>query len=127
MTAAVHTMIAGDKRVVLNVRAVGTGDSDTVLLDISTLTGVNGAAAPTKISIEDIWWSVDGFDYAVLEFDRTTDYVIDYFKGQGYIDYKPSGGKVDKGTGQTGDLLLTTSGGAATSTVTMLISVKLKY
>ena len=114
MTASVHTQREGRNMFTYNVRGVysASDETNTVIIDLSAKEGPLGAA-PTKIKIEEIWWTINGFDYVTLSFDRGTDVVIDYYFGQGYMDYKPQGGKIDSGTGGTGDLLLSTVGGAA--------------
>lgn len=128
MAASVHTSISGNNLVVLNVRGIYSvaDETDTNILDISSLAGPYVGAPPSKLRINEIWWAINGFSYVLLEFDQTTDYVIDYFQGQGYMDYRPAGGKVDKGTGGTGDLLLTTGGGAANATYSFEIFLRLK-
>lgn len=128
MAAAVHTSLQGRNIVVLNVRGIysAADETDTNILDISTLAGPNVEGPPSKLRIDEIWWAINGFSYVLLEFDRTTDYTIDYYQGQGFIDYRPGGGKVDKGTGNTGDLFLTTAGGAANATYSLQIFIRLK-
>lgn len=126
MAASVHTSVKGNNVMVLNVRSLGTDETDANILDISALAGPYVGAAPTKLRIDEIFWTVNGFTYVLLEFDRTTDYVIDYFAGQGYMDFRPQGGKVDKGTGGTGDLLLTSVGGGATTSYSFIIHLRLK-
>lgn len=128
MAASVHTSVQGNNIVILNVRGVysAADETDTNILDISALAGPNGGVAPTKVKIEEIWWAVNGFSYILLEFDRGTDYVIDYFQGQGYMDYTVGGGKLDKGSGGTGDLLLTSAGGAANASYSFQIKLRLK-
>lgn len=134
MAATVQTIIGGPNRYVINVRGgyaitdASADLTDSIILDISTITtGPAGPnIAPNKLSIQEIWWTINTYSYCLLEFDRGTDHVIDYFQGQGYMDFRPYGGKVDKGTGGTGDLILTTSGGGATATYSFLIHLKLK-
>lgn len=128
MAAAVHTAIQGNNVMVLNVRGIysAADETDTNILDISTFAGPNVGGPPSKVRIDEIWWAINGFSYVLLEFDRTTDYTIDYFSGQGFMDFRPEGGKVDKGTGNTGDLFLTTGGGAANATYSLKIWLRLK-
>lgn len=128
MAASVHTAVQGNNVVVLNVRGIysAADETDTNILDISALAGPNVGGPPSKLRIDEIWWAVNGFSYVLLEFDRTTDYTIDYFSGQGFMDYRPMGGKVDKGSGNTGDLFLTTAGGSAGATYSLLIHLRLK-
>lgn len=131
MAATVTTIVKGRNRYVMNVRGDFSGSdagadlTDSNILDISALTGPNGNA-PSKVKIEEIWWTVNGYNYVKIEFDRTTDVVAHQYAGQGYMNYKEYGGVVDTGTGDTGDLLLTTSGGAAGGSYNFIISLKLK-
>ena len=121
------TVFSGKNRLV--VKATGlyatSDETNKVVIDISTLTGPDGTA-PTNLKINEITYDVNGFDYVLLEFDQGTDDVIGYFSGQGYIDYRPYGGLKDDGTGGTGDLILTTAGGASNSILSFLIDVTLE-
>lgn len=127
MAASVLVVQDGPNRFSYNVRGVysASDETDTVICDISAKVGPQGCA-PSKLKIDEIWWTITGFDYVQLSFDRTTDVIIDYFQGQGYMDFKPYGGKVDTGTGGTGDLLLSTIGGAAGGAYSFIIVGKFK-
>jgi len=129
MSAATKYLIKGRNKIVVNVTGAFSvsDETDTVIIDASTLIGPDGTP-PSSIRIDEITWAVGvGFDSVLLEWDATTDDVIDYFQGQGYIDFRPYGGKNDpKSSGTTGDILLTTAGGAAGDTYSFLISATLK-
>lgn len=131
MAAAANTkyLIKGGNKIVVNVTGIfDTADeTDTVIIDVSTLVGPDGTP-PTGVRIDEVTWAVGaGFDHILLEWDATTDDVIDYFQGQGYMDFRPYGGKHDpKSTGTTGDVLLTGSGGAAGDTYSFLICATLQ-
>lgn len=128
MAAATRFIIKGRNRFVINVTGAfsAADETDTVLIDKSTITGPDGIE-PTSIKIDEITWAVGaGFDHVLLEWDHGTDDVLDYFQGQGYMDYRPYGGKDDPNPGTTGDLILTTVGGAANDTYSFLISGKFK-
>ena len=131
MAAAANTkyLIKGRNKIVVNVTGIfDTADEvDTVIIDVSTLTGPDGTA-PTSVRIDEVTWAVGaGFDHIKLEWDADTDDLIDYFQGQGYMDFRPYGGKNDpKSTGTTGDVILTGSGGAAGDTYSFLIAATLK-
>lgn len=122
----VQTVVSGSNVLVINIRKVfDSDDTDAVVVDKSALTGpISGE--PTKLAIMEIWWTVQGYNNVTLEFDRTTDEVIGSFSGQGYIDYRPYGGKIDSGTGDTGDILLTTTGGTSGGTYNILLKLRLK-
>jgi hypothetical protein len=129
MAAAIKTMLSGRNKLVINVTGAfsAADETDTVIIDKSTLVGPDGTE-PGKIRVDEITWSVGlGFDYVLLEWDHATDDVLDYFQGQGYMDYGIYGGKTDPGSaGGTGDLILTTAGGAAGDTYSFLIACTLK-
>lgn len=124
------TVFSGKNR--LAVKATGlyatSDETNKVIVDISALIGPDGVNAPTGLRINEITYDVNGFDYVLLEFDQTTpgDDPIGYFSGQGYIDYRPYGGLKDDGTGGSGDLILTTAGGASNAILSFLIDVQLE-
>lgn len=127
MAASVFTQREGGNLFTYNVRGVfdASDETNTVIIDLSTKTGPLGAA-PSKLKLEEIFWTIYGFDGVTLSFDRTSDVIIDYFNGQGYMDYKPYGGKIDNGTGGTGDLLLSTTGGVAGGNYSFIIVGRFK-
>lgn len=98
----------------------GTGESDVVKVDASTLVG---GAASTRYAVEKIAWSTVGMGFN-LEWDATTD--VAFFttgnnNSQGEIDFtegprgNPGKGGItnNAGVGVTGDILLTTVGHAS--------------
>lgn len=104
----------------------GTGESGVAKIDISALTGPDGTA-PTRTSIMEIDYSVAGFNYITLAWDHTADDVAMVLKGNGYVDFSESGGLVDPAsTGGTGDILLTTDGGADGSSYDITLKIRLK-
>jgi len=130
--ATIKTMINGNRKYVVNITGeFNTADEiDVVVVDRSTLTGPDGVNIPGRIRVDEITWAVGvGFDYVVLEFDDATDEVIENLQGQGYMDYRPYGGKsmsVDPTTDNEGDILLSTSGGAAGDSYSILLHCTLK-
>lgn len=131
MAATKTVVVQGRNRMILNVRGDFTGTdsgadlTDDNILNISDFIAPSGGA-PSKVRIDEIWWTVNGYNYVKIEFDRTTDVVAHQYAGQGYMNYKEYGGIQDTGTGNTGDLFLTTSGGAAGGSYNFIISLKLK-
>lgn len=129
--ATVKTMYSSPHRLVVNITGAFSvaDESDVVVIDRSALTGPLGAS-PSKIRINEVTWAVGaGFDYVLLEWDYGTDEVIEYFQGQGYMDYRPAGGKIPAAAPSSatdGDILLTTSGGAAGDTYSIYLDCKLK-
>jgi hypothetical protein len=130
MAAATKVLVKGQNRYIINVTGAfnSSDETDTIIVDCSALIGPDGTQ-PVDIRIDEITWAVGaGFDYVLLEWKRTADEVIEYLTGQGYMDYRPYGGKcpsVAIGSAQ-GDVALTTSGGAAGDTYSILINCRLK-
>ncbi len=98
----------------------GTGESNVVKIDISTLTGPDGLTT-TTFPIEELVWNIQGFTSVRLTWDHNTDIVIDILSGQGYRDYRNYGLLCDSGTGGTGDVLLTTAGAVSGATYDITI------
>lgn len=84
MAATVLTQREGQNLFTYNVRGVfgGADETNTVIIDLSTKTGPLGTT-PSKIKLEEIWWTINGYNYVLLSFDRTVDVNIDYYSGQG--------------------------------------------
>lgn len=95
----------------------GTGESDVVKVDISTLVGPY-EAAPKRLKLTEVKWSIQGFSSVRLEWDATTDdEMLVLAAGQGEMDFSKVGGLVDPfSSGATGDVLLTTAGNVAGAT-----------
>ena len=129
--AVIKTMLSGSRKHIINVSGIwDTADEvDTVIIDRSTLIGPDGVL-PKSIRIDEITWAVGvGLDYVLLSWDDAADEVVDYFQGQGYMNYRTYGGKIMTGAATTateGDLQLTTAGGAAGDTYSFLIECTLK-
>jgi len=129
--AVMKVMVNGSRKYTVDVKGIwDTADEvDTVIINRSDLIGPGGVL-PGRIRIDHITWSVGaGFDYIALQWDDATDEVIDYYQGQGYMDYSVAGGKSmtgDPTTATEGDLLLTGAGGAGGDTYSFLIECSLK-
>jgi len=130
--ATVKTLVSGNRKLIVNITGAfdTTDESDVVVIDRSGLTGPDGVNIPGRIRVDEITWAVGvGFDYVLLDFDDATDEVIEYLQGQGYMDYRPYGGKYmtgDPTTATEGDIQLSTSGGAAGDTYSILLNCTLK-
>lgn len=90
----------------------GTGETNVKKVDISTLVGPLGQGqAPTHVAIEKVQYAIQGFSSVLLSFDRTSDVnALVLPAGNGLKDFSKVYGLVDVGTGDTGDVLLTTRG-----------------
>lgn len=97
----------------------GTGESGVIKVNKSDYTGPDGTE-PSKFIVESIEYDVTSMRVG-LSFDRTTDVVFAVLQGQGKLCYKKSGGLVDSTTGDTGDILLTTTGAAAGDGYTIIL------
>lgn len=96
----------------------GTGETNVIKIDVSTLTNTVGGVG-TKINIQEVAWSIQGFAYVKLSFDYTTDVVAALLSGNGGICYDKVGREVVAAAlavGDTGDLLLSTGVAAANAT-----------
>lgn len=132
MAAAVETLVSGTRYLSINVTGEFSvaDETDTIIVNRSDLTGPDGVNVPTYISVQEMTWSIGaGFDFVKLEFDDGTDDMIDLYHNQGYMDYRPYGGKkmaAAPASAAEGDILLSTSGGAAGDSYSLLIHLKLK-
>jgi hypothetical protein len=86
----------------------GTGESAVQKVDISALDGT-----PTKVRITKLKWSCDGMQVKIL-FDHSTDDAVAILAGTGELDDVGDGPIKDPASsGDTGDILFTTSGHSA--------------
>lgn len=117
----------GIRRVAVRLTGIsdGTGETDVIKVDKSTLLGPNGSE-PTKFVIEELEWVIQGFDYILLEFDHTTDSTVETLALAGFKNYRDVGGMVDNGTGGTGDLILTSVRPTAGGSYDISIVLRLK-
>ena len=116
MADTVNTQVVfnGQRRYTVHLtnESDGTGESAVTKVDISTLTDGAGDTA-TYTTVDLIESSVWGFNYVALEWAHDTNDEIAVLFGQGVNDWYAFGGKTDpQSTGGTGDIVLTTDGGA---------------
>lgn len=96
----------------------GAGETNVIKIDVSTLTNTVGGVG-TKINIQEVAWSIQGFAYVQLSFDYGTDVTAALLTGNGGINYEKVGREIvsaASATGGTGDLLLSTGVAAANAT-----------
>lgn len=130
--ATVKVLVSGNNKRIVNITHtwVGADETGVVVVDRSTLIGPDGVNIPAKIRVDEITWSCSpALDTVRLDWDFATDEVIENLQGAGYIDYRPYGGKVPSGTPATateGDIILTTLGGAANDSYSILLHCTLK-
>lgn len=130
--ADVKVLVSGTRKYVINVTHTwATADeTNVVIINRSTLVGPDGVNIPGRIRVDEITWAVSlGIDTVRLAFDDAADEVIENLQGQGYMDYRPYGGKSmtgDPTTATEGDVLLSTVGGAAGDNYSILLNCSLK-
>jgi hypothetical protein len=130
MADTVDTIVlfSGRRRRVIRITNVsdGTGESAVVKVDKSALTGPDGTE-PSKLVIEWIEHTIQGFSSVRLLWDHTTDDEAVVLSGNGAKDYRSAGGLIDPASaGDTGDLLLTTAGAISGATYDITIGLRLK-
>lgn len=91
-------------------RSDGTGEPAVAKITPSGFTLADGSAA-TEIKINRIEYSVSGFNYVFVYWDRASDITIAALAGQGVRDFSYFGGFSDPGAGGTGAVTFTTDGG----------------
>lgn len=112
----------------------GTGETNVVKVDKSTLTMRNASGAlvePAALDVQCIRWNVQGYTSIRLSWDHGTDDLICAVSGSGFDD-AVSGGPFAEGLGTrglrdpktadgTGDILLTSAGAASGATYDLTI------
>ena len=126
-TVTVVKLFEGAKHVYFHFtnKSDGTGESAVTKIDISTLT--SDGRTPVSLSLIDIAGNVSGFDFAELLWDHTVDVCISVLSGDVSTSYDSMGGNHDTGTGGTGDILLTTAGGAVNSSYDLVTKWRKKF
>ena len=103
-----------------------TGENLVTKVDISTLDLGNGVA-PTKVSVKEIQWSIQGFTSVQLYWEHTAnDTMAVLAQGNGYSEFGMLGMLSDPASaGGTGDVLLSTSGAVsgATYNITLVLTL----
>ena len=112
----------------------GTGETTVKKIDLTNLIGSNGDTTggdrPLSLSAVEVDFEVNGFNYVNLLWDRSpTNLLILTMVDSGFADYSEDGGKHDPNRGMdgTGDILLTTSGGASGSGYRIRANFRKKY
>lgn len=121
MAASNQILVDGVKNVVTkHVSAWETADESAVVkVDVSALQG-----APSKVKINKIHYNVNGQIVRLL-WDATTDVTIVDLQGDGCIDATKFGGLYNNaGAGVTGDISLTTVGGASGDSYSIILEME---
>jgi hypothetical protein len=119
---------------------VDTAVTDQQLVDLSATThiaavaagsadGLEGVTSLNSLTVEEMWWSVQGYEALRLEWDHTTDSIIAILGvGEGYLDFRSYGGLADDGSGGTGDIFITSvTAGAANDTWDITIKFRKQW
>lgn len=130
MADAVDTKVIrnanGRYTVLLQNASDGTGETNVVKVDVSTLLNAMRATC-TYTVVERIDYDVWGFNYVQLKWDAATDDEIATLSGSGSLDFTYEGGAKDpQSTTPVGDILLSTSGTTSGSGYSILLRLKLK-
>lgn len=106
-------------------RSDGTGESNVIKADKSTLVGLLGWE-PSKLNLEWVQWSIQGFTSVQAAWDHTTDdEMIIMGTGNGQEDFTINGPLVDPGSaGGTGDVLFTTFNNISNASYNIVMSFK---
>lgn len=129
--ATVKTVFKGSRKLTVNITHtwITADETNVVVIDRSALVGPSGGP-PGQIRIDDITWTTSpGLEILKLSWDLATDEVIEILSGQGFIDYRNTGGKspgTAPATATEGDVLLSTVGGAAGDAYSILLNCTLK-
>lgn len=124
MAASNQTLIDGVKNVVTkHVSAWETADESAVVkVDVSALQG-----APTRVKIKRIHYNVNGMIVRLL-WDATSDVTVLDLQGDGCMDFSTFGGLYNNaGAGVTGDISLTTVGGASGDSYSIILEMEKTY
>lgn len=124
-TVSIQKLTDGTKKAALKIVILSDGvsgeETDTAVVDVSTLTPV-----PTDVVIDRICYDTTGCS-AVLEWDATADTPLMLLGTDSHadFDFRPYGGvHSTAGAGETGDILITTTGlGTAGDGITLLIEL----
>ena len=104
----------------------GTGENKVTKIDLAGLL-TDDDQVPTKTSVKEIQWSIQGFTSVRLYWDASTDDIISVLAvGNGYVEYGSLGMLSDpKSSGSTGNILLQTAGSisGATYDITLVLTL----
>jgi len=131
-TEGSDTMGGTQRRIVVKATGVSsdaTDASDTLIVDRSDLLGPAGTV-PSKLILEQVSWTMDGYDSILLEMDEATDEEILRLSGhEGSLDFRAEGGITPVSafaSAGDGDVFITTTGGAALSNYSIILTFRLK-
>lgn len=128
-TVTSNVVFAGDRKYAVQLTGIsdGTGETNVIKVDISTLLNLAGQAC-VRTAIEEIKWDVQGFTYVKLSWDHTTDDTAMVMSGRGSVSYAHLGYLFDpRSAGGTGDLLLSSVGAISGASYDITVVLQLRY
>lgn len=122
------TIFNGSRKLIMQFTNLsdGTGEAAVVKVDKSTFVGPNGLE-PSSLRVDRIEGDCSGMELRIY-CDHTSEITIAQIgmTGRFKIDYSASGGFQTKGAGNSGDILFTTTGHAATDSYNIVIHMTKK-
>jgi len=125
-TVTSQTILNTPYRLVMKFTNVsdGTGESAVKKVDVSAFTAGEKAATCTGVTIDRIYYTLDGMKVQLL-WDASTD--VEAYKlldTTGDIDFSTFGGlQNNSGSGKTGDIMITTVGHSNTDTYNIILDM----
>ena len=125
-TVTSQTILNTPYRLVMKFTNVsdGTGESAVQKVDVSAFTAGEKAATCTGVTIDRIYYTLDGMKVQLL-WDASTD--VEAYKlldTTGDIDFSTFGGlQNNSGSGKTGDIMITTVGHSNTDTYNIILDM----
>lgn len=137
-TVTNKVVFSGNNRRVIQITNIsdGTGETNVVKIDRSALVGPDKVNPPSKLRIDSLQFSIQGFEGVKLSWDDTltgpADETAVVLSGQGFYEFRDVGGlnptlAATTLSGTVGDLLLSIVGTpAANDTYDITINVRLE-
>jgi hypothetical protein len=123
-----QTLLDGPRNIVILLTGVldTSNEAKNTKVDISTFAAKTNGDTPTRVTVQEIVYTVSGNLKVLLNWDATTDVTFAALSGQGELCAEEYGGiKNNAGAGVTGDIELSTAGWASgTETYTVLLTLK---
>lgn len=127
-TSVIQNTVSVDGKYIVRLTYLynAADETNVVKIDKSTFTSYDGSE-PNIITIKSVRWNIQGFTYVKLSWDHADDDTAYFLSSNGYDNTLDGGGTRDPAsTGGTGDLLLTTAGGATNATYDITLECEMK-
>ena len=130
-TVTSNTILDGERQLIVQRinESDGTGQSAAIFVDASAFPSPSAGTSVSFFVVEEIQWSIQGFDSVKLAFDATADTPFAVLTGNNFRIYEDAAGIADPGgAGSTGDIVVTTVGsGSSTATYDIAIWLRKVY